>query len=59
MEAADIRAEIARHRVRLYELAPAIGVHPTRLGRMLNGRRPLPEEIARRIMRALTTHSKA
>lgn len=51
--AADLRAALARHGVRRYEIAPAAGIHPVRLGKLLNGRRKLTPETATRIWRAI------
>ena len=39
---ADLRAEIARRQISLYRLAATIGLHPSRLGQMLNERLPMP-----------------
>lgn len=50
----DIRAEIARQRVLIYELAAEVGVHPARLGAMLNERRAMPPDVAARVSEALT-----
>jgi hypothetical protein len=44
-----LRAEIARRMINRYMLAAAVGVHPGRLGQMLNGRVPMPDEVAQRI----------
>ena len=49
---ADLRAEIARRRLRLYELAPRVGLHPAYLGAMLSERLPLRVEIVERLLRA-------
>lgn len=51
--AAKLRARIAEQRIRVYELAPAVGLHPTRLGQVLNERLPLTPELSERIQRAL------
>jgi plasmid maintenance system antidote protein VapI len=51
--AADLRSEIARRQVHVYELAPVVGLHPARLGQVLNERAPLTPELAARIQRAL------
>ena len=51
--AENLRAEVARRRVRLYELAAEIGMHPGRLGAMLNERMPLRPEMAERVAEAL------
>ena len=50
---ADLRAQIARHRLHLYEIAADVGLHPGRLGSMLNERLPMPAEIAERITEAI------
>lgn len=51
--AADLRAMVARERLPLFLLGAAVGVHPARLGEMLNERRPLPPELARQIAQHL------
>jgi hypothetical protein len=51
--AADLRAKIARRQLRLYQLAPEIGCHPSRLGILLTGRVPLPAPMASRIDAAI------
>jgi hypothetical protein len=51
--AAAIRAEIARRRIRHYQLAAAAGVAPTTLGAVLNERRPLEPDLAHRILIAI------
>lgn len=50
---ADIRAELARRRIAIFQIAAAVGVHPVRLGRMLNERVPLPPQVAQRLLEAL------
>jgi plasmid maintenance system antidote protein VapI len=50
---ADLRALVARKRVHLYEIAPQVGINPTHIGRMLNGRVSMTDDIAQRIMAAL------
>ncbi len=49
----DLRAELARRQITRYVLAAKIGVHPGRLGQMLNGKLPLPEELAARLAQVL------
>lgn len=49
----DLRAEIARTRVSRYVLAARVGVHPGRLGQMLNERLPMPPGVAERVAAAL------
>jgi plasmid maintenance system antidote protein VapI len=52
--AAELRAEIARLQVAIYRLAPRVGLHPSHLGQILRGRRPLPPDLAVRIREALS-----
>lgn len=49
----DLRAELARRQITRYKLAAQVGVHPGRLGQMLNGKLPLPEELAARLAHVL------
>ena len=49
--AADVRAELARRRMRIYELAPLVNLHPAHLGAILNEHRPMPPDLADRISR--------
>ncbi len=49
----DLRAEIARHQVNRYVLAGRVGVHPGRLGAMLNGKVPMPASVALRVVEVL------
>jgi len=51
--AADLRADVARYRVRIYEIAPRVGLHPVKLGAILNERAPLSPELAARIAEAV------
>jgi plasmid maintenance system antidote protein VapI len=51
--ASDLRAEIARRQLVIYELAPRVGLHPGHLGQVLRGRRPLTAELEARIRAAL------
>jgi hypothetical protein len=53
----DFRAEIARQQLNRYVLAAEVRVHPGRLGMMLNGKLPMPVEIAERIGKALSEHA--
>jgi hypothetical protein len=52
--AAELRAEIARRQVAIYRLAPTVGLHPSHLGQVLAGRRPLSPELAARIRQAVS-----
>jgi len=45
----DLRALIARHMVQKYWLAAMVKIHPGRLGMMLNGKVPMPTDVAERI----------
>lgn len=49
----DLRAELARRQITRYKLAAQVGVHPGRLGQMLNGKLPLPEDLAARLAQVL------
>jgi hypothetical protein len=53
MRGLDLRAEAVRGGVPIYRLAAEAGVHPVRLGRMLNERAPLSEQDAERIRAAI------
>jgi plasmid maintenance system antidote protein VapI len=57
--AADIRAELARRRLRAFVIAAKVGVHPNNLSGILHERRPLSPELAERIMRAITAEAGA
>jgi DNA-binding transcriptional regulator YdaS (Cro superfamily) len=49
----DLRALVARRRVRLFEVAALLGVHPSRIGKYLNEREPVPPLLAQRIQEAI------
>lgn len=49
----DLRAEIARRQLTLYEIAPAVRAHPGRLGMMLNERLPMPATVRERLLAVL------
>jgi len=51
---ADLRADLARHQIHIYVVAPAVGLHPRRLGRMLSGAEPMRADVARSLERAIT-----
>jgi hypothetical protein len=53
LSVAELRVERARLQIRLYDLAPAVGLHPTHLGAMLSGRRVMPDVIALKVADAL------
>jgi plasmid maintenance system antidote protein VapI len=49
---ADIRAELARRRLPVYQLAAWVQLHPSRLSAVLNERTRLSPQLAERIARA-------
>jgi plasmid maintenance system antidote protein VapI len=51
--AADIRAELARRRVKLYRVAVLVGLHPARLSVLVNEHAPMSAGLAERLMRAI------
>lgn len=53
MTPADLRGELAKRQIMLYRLAADVGIHPGRLGRILNEHLPLPAHVAEKIMRVL------
>jgi hypothetical protein len=57
--AADIRAELARHRLKLYLIAPRVGLHPNNLSLVLQERRPLSPHLAVRLMRAIAEETRS
>jgi hypothetical protein len=50
---AELRARIAFADQPIYLVAARAQIHPSRLSQMLHGHIPMPEEIARRVERAL------
>jgi hypothetical protein len=50
---ADLRADMARHKVLRYELAAEVGINPGRLGEMLNEKVLMPDNIVQRVSEAL------
>lgn len=56
---AHIRAAIAWRHIRLYHLAPVVGLHPSRLSVLLSGRVEIPPDIAAKILRAVEEWPKA
>ncbi len=57
--AADLRAERARLQIPLYELAPLVGLHPARLGRLLNEKEHLSARVAQRVADVLRRRKSA
>ena len=53
--AADLRAEMGRLQVPRYVVAGHIGLDPTSVGQILNGKKPLTPEMVERIEGALTS----
>jgi plasmid maintenance system antidote protein VapI len=55
----ELRAEIARQQVPRYKLAAQVGVHPGRLGQMLNGKLPLSTDVCEKLTKILGNESTA
>jgi plasmid maintenance system antidote protein VapI len=53
VDAAFLRGKLAEHRLPIFVVAARIRVHPRRVGEMLNGHRPLPPELAAKILQAI------
>ena len=51
--AADVRAAVARHQLKLYLLGARVGIHPARLSLIVNGHVPLTPELAQRLAKAI------
>jgi plasmid maintenance system antidote protein VapI len=49
----ELRDLINERGVKLYWVAARIGIHPTKLGQLLNGRGKLTPAVAKRIRRAV------
>lgn len=49
----DLRALIARRRLKLYELAPRVGLNPQRLGQMLGEKIAMPPDVIERVSEAI------
>lgn len=49
----DLRSLLARYKRQIYGIAPAVKMHPARLGMVLNGKLPLTPELAVRIHAAI------
>jgi plasmid maintenance system antidote protein VapI len=54
----DIRAELARQRVKLYKVAARVAIHPTRLSLILQERTALGPDVAARIMAAIMEEAR-
>lgn len=52
---ADLRADVARHQLLLYELAPRLRMNPQRLGALLSERIPMRSEVAAKIADAIAS----
>ena len=55
----ELRALLAFHGVMIYGIAPKVGLHPARLGQMLNGRVSMPADIALKIKTAIEQEATA
>lgn len=53
LTAADLRAEIARHRLHMYLVAARARMHPMTLSRLLSGKRALTAQYTERILQAI------
>jgi hypothetical protein len=51
--AQDLRVALILADLRLYEVAPRVGCHPSKLGQVLRGRVPLTPEMADKITAVL------
>jgi plasmid maintenance system antidote protein VapI len=51
--APDLRSDLARLQLRIYDIAPLVGMHPARLGQVLRGKLPLSPQLAERIRAAI------
>jgi hypothetical protein len=49
----DLKADLARHGIKLYVIAADVGLHPSYLSRMLHGTTPMSIGIAERLERAI------
>jgi len=56
--AADVRAAIARDKLKLYLLAARVQVHPSRLSLIVNGRAPLTPDLALRLALAIAEETR-
>ena len=54
----EIRGRLAAHRVFGYRIASRIRVNPIRFSRIINGRAPLPPELALRIIQAIEDEAR-
>lgn len=52
----DFRTELYRLRLPIYKVASEISLHPSRLSLYLNGRLPMPPEVAERILAIVKDH---
>jgi len=51
--AGDLRAALARSQLRVYQIAPVVGLHPNRISAVLNERAPLSADLAFKIQHAI------
>jgi len=52
----DFRTELFRLRLPIYKVASEISLHPSRLSLYLNGRLPMPPEVAERLLAIVKEH---
>lgn len=54
----DFRTELYRLRLPIYKIAAEIHVHPSRLSGYLNGKVPMPDDVAESLSRAIAEHEQ-
>jgi plasmid maintenance system antidote protein VapI len=57
--AADVRAAVARHKLKLYLLGARVRVHPARLSLIVNGHVPLTTDLAARLAQAIAEETRS
>jgi hypothetical protein len=56
MRSCDLRTELYRLRLPIYQVASQVKVHPSRLSLYLNGRLPMPPELRNRLEAIVAMH---
>jgi hypothetical protein len=56
MRSLDLRTELYRLKLPIYQVASQVRVHPSRLSLYLNGRLPMPPELRKRLEAIVTRH---
>ena len=52
----DFRTELYGLRLPIYKVASEVNLHPSRLSLYLNGRLPMPPEVAERLLAIIREH---